>query len=160
MPSWSPSRARRRDGARVDLAAGARGGVGGRARCRVWRNGTRVVRTPIRDVSAALGATSTWALRGKQLGHLPTMRLSWVCCGVDYPHLLDGDCDHIIYTRSNAWDHLPGTLMVAEAGGAFGQADGSPYTRRSDGRGLVVAADPQTYAMLRLLAQEALTRSR
>ena len=126
----------------------------------VWRNGTRVVRTPIRDVSAALGATSTWALRGKQLGHLPTMRLSWVCCGVDYPHLLDGDCDYIIYTRSNAWDHLPGTLMVAEAGGAFGQADGSPYTRRSDGRGLVVAADPQTYAMVQPLAQEALTRSR
>lgn len=88
------------------------------------------------------------------------MRLSWVCCGVDYPHLLDGDCDYIIYTRSNAWDHLPGTLMVAEAGGAFGQADGSPYTRRSDVRGLVVAADPQTYAMVQPLAQEALTRSR
>ena len=86
--------------------------------------------------------------------------MSWVCCGVDYPHLLDGDCDYIIYTRSNAWDHLPGTLMVAEAGGAFGQADGSPYTRRSDVRGLVVAADPQTYAMVQPLAQEALTRSR
>ena len=34
--------------------------------------------------------------------------------------------------------------MVAEAGGASAHADGTPYAARSEGRGLVVAADPAT----------------
>ena len=124
----------------------------------LWRNGVRVQRPPLADGVDPVGATSTWALRGKRLGDLPTMRLSWACCGVDYPHLIEGDCDYIVYTRSHPWDHLPGTLMLAEAGGAFGHADDSPYTRRSQVRGLVVAADPATYSAMQPLAQAALTR--
>lgn len=126
----------------------------------VWRNGVRVRRAPVASDTPPLGATSTWALRGKRLGDLPTMRLSWVCCGVDYPNLLEGECDYIVYTRSNAWDHLPGTLMVEEAGGSFGHVDGAPYTRRSNGRGLLVAADPATFALVQPLAAASLAKAR
>jgi fructose-1,6-bisphosphatase/inositol monophosphatase family enzyme len=69
-----------------------------------------------------------------------------VCCGVDYPKLIDGEADYLLYGHTNPWDHLPGTLMVAEAGGASAHADGAPYTARSTGRGLVVASDPATLA--------------
>lgn len=114
----------------------------------VWRNGTRMHRRPVVEGQEPRGVTSIWALRGQALDDLPTMRLSWVCCGVDYPRLIEGECDYILYGRSNAWDHAPGTLMVAEAGGRFGHPDGSAYTPRSTGPGLVVAADPRTYAVV------------
>jgi fructose-1,6-bisphosphatase/inositol monophosphatase family enzyme len=126
----------------------------------LWRNGIRHERAHVPDPEQAFGATSTWTLRGQALGDLPTMRLSWVCCGIDYSRLLEGDCDYIVYTRSNAWDHLPGTLMLAEAGGSYGHADDTPYTRRSSVRGLIVAADPATYAVVRPLAHAALARPR
>ena len=134
MPSWSPSRGRR-DGARarVDLAAGARGGVGGRARCRVWRNGTRVVRTPIRDVSAALGATSTWGAARQATGpptdHAPVLGL--LRRGLPAP--ARRRLRLIIYTRSNAWDHLPAPSWSPRPVGPSGRptARPTPAARRA-----------------------------
>ena len=69
---------------------------------------------------------------------------TWVCCGVDYPKLIEGEADYVLYGHTNPWDHLPGTLMVREAGGAASHRDGTPYTARSGAAGLVVAADPVT----------------
>ncbi len=112
----------------------------------VWRNGIRIHRQLFHAGVAPRGATSVWALRGQALGDLPTMRLSWVCCGIDYARLLEGECDYIVYGRSNAWDHAPGTLMLAEAGGVSGHPDGTAYGPRSSAPGLIVAADPATYA--------------
>ena len=43
---------------------------------------------------------------------------SWLCCGVDYPKLIAGEADYLLYGHTNPWDHLPGTLMVREAGDA------------------------------------------
>lgn len=126
----------------------------------VWRNGVRVHRTPVDQPEAAKGATSIWKLRGTALGDLPPMRLSWVCCGVDYPRLLEGDCDYLIYSRSNAWDHVPGALMVREAGGVIARADGTAYSARSPLGGLVVAADHATYAVVAPLASTSLPRPR
>ena len=51
-------------------------------------------------------------------------------CAVEYPALLEGRLDVIGYTSSNAWDHLPGALMVAELGGLAATADGE-YSGRS-----------------------------
>ncbi len=124
----------------------------------VWRNGVRMVRKPAAGVP--IGATSIWALRGTTLGDLAALRLSWVCCGVDYPRLIEGACDYIVFANSKAWDHVPGTLMLREAGGSVGFVDGSAYTPRSVGRGLLVAADPATFATVQPLADAAFPRRR
>ena len=108
----------------------------------VRRNGEPVRRTPAGEQPQ--GATSIWSRRGRQPVGLPALRGSWVCCGVDYPHLIEGDADFLLYGHTNPWDHLPGTLMLAEAGGASAHRDGSAYSARSTSQGLVVAADAAT----------------
>ena len=60
------------------------------------------------------------------------------------PELIEGAADFLLYGHTNPWDHLPGTLMVAEAGGASAHPDATPYAARSGGRGLIVAADADT----------------
>ena len=108
----------------------------------VRRNGEPVHRKPAGDQPQ--GATSIWSRRGRQPVDLPRLVGTWVCCGVDYPKLMEGAADYVLYGHTNPWDHLPGTLMVREAGGAASHRDGRPYTARSGGAGLVVAADPVT----------------
>lgn len=111
--------------------------------------GVRRDDAPVRRAPAGerpQGATSIWSRRGRQPDGLPELVGSWVCCGVDYPHLLEGAVDYLLYGHTNAWDHLPGALMLTEAGGALAHADGTAYGPRSSGRGLVCAADPDTLA--------------
>ena len=108
----------------------------------VRRNGEPVRREPAGDQPQ--GATSIWSRRGRQPEGLPALRGSWICCGVDYPKLIEGEADYLLYGHTNPWDHLPGTLMVREAGGAAAHRDGTPYSATSEGGGLVVAADPAT----------------
>jgi fructose-1,6-bisphosphatase/inositol monophosphatase family enzyme len=108
----------------------------------VRRNGEPVTRDPAGDQPQ--GATSIWSRRGRQPNGLPALIGSWVCCGVDYPKLIEGATDYLLYGHTNPWDHLPGTLMVREAGGAAAHRDGTTYTARSTSAGLVVAADPLT----------------
>lgn len=113
----------------------------------VFRNGERIRRDTVPMVAGRpTGATSIWCLRGHVLDGWPALTPSWVCCGVDYPRLIEGATDFLLYATTNAWDHAPGTLMVAEAGGASGSADGTAYGPRSGRPGLVVAADPVTLA--------------
>jgi fructose-1,6-bisphosphatase/inositol monophosphatase family enzyme len=111
-----------------------------------WRDGVRMTTTPVAPDAEPRGVTSLWALRGQSLGGMPPLNLSWVCCGVDYPRLIEGAADYIVYSRSNPWDHAPGTLLMTEAGGSALHPDGTPYSAHSTRPGLVVAVDPQTCA--------------
>ncbi len=113
----------------------------------VRRNGELVHREPAGDQPQ--GVTSIWSRRGRQPDGLPALNGSWVCCGVDYPKLIEGEADYVLYGHTNPWDHLPGTLMVREAGGAVSYRDGSPYNARSEGSGLIVASDPHTLEVAR-----------
>jgi len=108
----------------------------------VRRNGEPIHRQPAGDQPQ--GATSIWSRRGRQPNGLPALIGSWVCCGVDYPKLMEGAAAYVLYGHTNPWDHLPGTLMVREAGGAAAHRDGTPYSARSTSSGLVVAADAVT----------------
>ena len=112
----------------------------------VERNGERMTREPVGPDTSPRGATSIWSLRDHSLEGFPALQPSWVCCGVDYPKLIEGAIDYILYSRSNAWDHAPGSLMVVEAGGHVGHLDGVAYGPRSTQPGLIVAADTMTYA--------------
>ncbi len=108
----------------------------------VRRNDEPIHRGPAGDQPQ--GATSIWSRRGRQPEGLPVLNGSWICCGVDYPKLIEGEADYLLYGHTNPWDHLPGTLMLREAGGAAAHRDGTPYDARSTSPGLVVAADAQT----------------
>ena len=115
-----------------------------------WCNGERMTRAaPVGDLR---GVTSRWRWLGRSLGDLEPLKLSWVCCGVDYPHLIEGDTDFVLYgRRANPWDHAPGSLLLTEAGGYAGTHDGRRYRPGDllevDGRpaGLLAAADRATY---------------
>lgn len=123
-----------------------------------YRDGERMRCAPVPDDRPAQGATSLWSLRGHALDGLPPLRLSWVCCGVDYPRLIEGAVDYIVYSRSHAWDHAPGTLMVTEAGGCVVHPDGTPYGPRSVRPGLVVAVDAATCGAVQRRVRETFTR--
>jgi fructose-1,6-bisphosphatase/inositol monophosphatase family enzyme len=99
-----------------------------------------------------------WALRGHSFGHMPALVGSWVCCGVDYPRLMEGQIDYLLYGRNSPWDHAPGALMVHEAGGWVGHPDGQTYAPQSLVPGIVVASDRATYAAVRRQAGQALAR--
>ena len=122
----------------------------------VWRNGERITRQPVADDDEPRGCTSMWTLRGHSFGHMPALVGSWVCCGVDYPKVIEGAIDYVIYGRNSPWDHSPGSLMVREAGGWVGHPDGTAYNPRSRVPGIIVAADRGTYAHVRRQAGEAL----
>lgn len=116
------------------------------------RNGQSVTIPDRAGPAPPRGATARWALRGQQLGDLPPLTGSWVCCGVDYPHLVHRDTDYLLYGPPNPWDHCPGTLLVTEAGGALATPEGSGYQPRRPATGLLVAADPDTAGRVARLA--------
>jgi fructose-1,6-bisphosphatase/inositol monophosphatase family enzyme len=123
-----------------------------------YRNGQRVTRSPVEDGVPPRGVTSIWPLRGHSLGSLPPLLGSWVCCGVDYPRLMEGATDYVLYARHSPWDHSPGALMVTEAGGVVGHPDGTPYAPQTLTPSIIVAADRGTYAAVRRHAANAFAR--
>ncbi|MCL2483043.1 MAG: inositol monophosphatase [Propionibacteriaceae bacterium] len=55
------------------------------------------------------------------------LKRSWRSCGIDYPKLLEGEIDFVLYRDGKPWDHLPGSLMVAEMGGRCAMLTGETY---------------------------------
>ncbi len=119
-----------------------------------WHNGERLTRpSPGPDPAAWRTATSRRGWIGRELPGLDgaaPLTLTWVCCGVDYPHLVAGDTDVLVYSGALPWDHAPGTLLLREAGGHVGVADGRAYDptrphRSTHGGPLVCAADDETH---------------
>jgi fructose-1,6-bisphosphatase/inositol monophosphatase family enzyme len=109
-----------------------------------YRNGERLSRPP---VGAQLrGVTSRRRWIGASLGDLPALELTWVCCGVDYPKLVEGEADYLVYRGTKPWDHAPGSLLLEEAGAFVGTFDGHRYRPQDEApAGLVAAADRSTY---------------
>ncbi len=65
---------------------------------------------------------------------------SLFCAGHEYLRIAAGEADFAIYNMLKPWDHLPGVLMVAEAGGVIRKWDGSPYAVTDNSGGLMIAA--------------------
>lgn len=115
-----------------------------------FRDGERLVRPPAADELRGVTSRRTWI--GQALGTLRALDLTWVCCGVDYPRLTEGEADYALYRRAKPWDHAPGSLLLREAGGVVGTFDGRPYRPQDDApTGLVAAADETTYEHVRSL---------
>ena len=107
-----------------------------------WRNGERLA---VAGSTAAPYRTARRQWVGRDLPGLGRLELTWACCGIDYPHLIAGDASALVYSRSMPWDHLPGGLILTEAGGVLGRHDGTPFQPQAVGGGLVAAPDRQTY---------------
>jgi fructose-1,6-bisphosphatase/inositol monophosphatase family enzyme len=117
-----------------------------------FRNGERQVRRPVPTGMDPSGASSMKSLRRHLDGRI---RPSWFCCGVDYPRLVEGRTDFLVYKKSYPWDHAPGSLVVTEAGGRVGYADGPDYDARSLRPGIVAASDEATFDSVSRLVRDA-----
>lgn len=118
-----------------------------------WRDGVRVQRAPAPDGDLgslrgavlrrylddhARAAVDTNAWRFRDLTPHST------CAGVEYPRLLEGEADFLLFWRTLPWDHAPGALLLSEAGGAALRPDRSDYQPDDDAYGLLAAADRLT----------------
>ena len=74
---------------------------------------------------------------------------STICSAVEYGRVAAGDLDYILYWRTYPWDHAPGALLVAEAGGRASRLEGDDYRVGDDRTGLLVARGSTTWDLMR-----------
>ncbi len=67
------------------------------------------------------------------------------CAAHEYWLLATGGGHFVAYQKLMPWDHLPGTLIHAEAGGYSARLDGSPYLPSHVGGGLLAAPDKNSW---------------
>lgn len=109
-----------------------------------WRNGERMTFGPL-PAALPRGATSRRSWVGRELPGLAPLELSWVSCGIDFPRLVEGATDVLLYRATKPWDHAPGALLVTEAGGVVRTLSDRDYDPRFESRdGLVAAVDRAT----------------
>jgi fructose-1,6-bisphosphatase/inositol monophosphatase family enzyme len=68
------------------------------------------------------------------------------CAGFEYPEIVTGWQDFVLFRRTLPWDHAPGTLILQEAGGIARRWDGSDYAPGDGKEGLIAAADETSWA--------------
>ncbi len=74
--------------------------------------------------------------RRERVGAVRSLR----CAGLEYIRLASGEIHFSLFTKTKPWDHVPGSLIHAEAGGYGRLLDGRPYGPRSgDAKGLLLA---------------------
>ena len=94
-------------------------------------DGTRVSRDPVRH----------------HFGQLLSMR----CPAIDYPRILRDDVHFTAYAKCLPWDHLPGQMLLREAGWSAAKLDGSPYLAGDMAGGVMTAPSPQAWRDIRRL---------
>ena len=67
------------------------------------------------------------------------------CAAEQYPRVVLGTNDLALFWRTHVWDHAPGALILAEAGGKVARFDGTPYLATQTGKGLLAAASPHMW---------------
>lgn len=80
-------------------------------------------------------------LIGRMTGKLSEAAIP-LCAGEQYPRVVLGENDVALFWRALPWDHAPGALFLAEAGGRLARFDGTPYRVDQTGTGLIAAATP------------------
>lgn len=122
-----------------------------------YTDGQRIATRPVgRDLPVAALASQYLPaeIRADFAGRVPG-RLHDVpvprCAGEQYPRVALGQNDAALFWRAFPWDHAPGALILAEAGGRLARFDGSPY-RLGDARlGLLAAATPRLWDEVRTI---------
>ncbi|AOO81221.1 inositol monophosphatase family protein [Bosea vaviloviae] len=92
-------------------------------------------------------------LRSKLPGHMPAFAnvSSLRCCGHEYRLAAAGNGHFLLYGRLSPWDHAPGSLIYAEAGGHVRMLDGQPYRPAQPTLGLLCAPDAESWQEIRTI---------
>lgn len=69
----------------------------------------------------------------------------------EYIRLARGDADVLLYSRLKPWDHLPGSLLVREAGGVVRKWDGEDYGVADLYAGLIVTNSAESWRAIKAL---------
>lgn len=91
------------------------------------------------------------ASKPKVLANLIKVAISanYRCAGHDYRTMASGHCHAVLFNKLMPWDHLPGTLICAEAGAYVRKFDGSDYRPGDLSGGLLLATDKESWSRLR-----------
>jgi fructose-1,6-bisphosphatase/inositol monophosphatase family enzyme len=71
------------------------------------------------------------------------------CAGYEYPAIVTDVQQFGLFWRILPWDHVPGSLIVREAGGTVLHLDGTPYRPTDSERGMLVAANDDVWRTVR-----------
>ena len=89
--------------------------------------------------------------RREILGNLAKVRMTanYRCAGHEYRLAAGGNLHFIAYAKLMPWDHVAGALMMRECGAHVAKLDGTPHRPSDIGGGLLVAADQESWDVLR-----------
>jgi fructose-1,6-bisphosphatase/inositol monophosphatase family enzyme len=125
-----------------------------------WSAGKRLATTravaPADMVGAAYGRTKAGPRAAQALttsGRIGHVR-NRGCSGLEYLDVALGLAQFSLHSRSLPWDHAAGMLITAEAGGAAGFLDGSPYDPRIVDRPVLAAAGGAAWDIVREVVGE------
>jgi len=68
---------------------------------------------------------------------------SLACAGHEHLRLAKGEVQFSVYSRHKPWDHVPGSLIVQEAGGYVGHWDGAEYDFNRSKGGIIAASSKE-----------------
>lgn len=71
------------------------------------------------------------------------------CAAHEYRIVASGFAHALVFGKVMPWDHLPGALILQEAGGHIAHFDGSDYRPGNIGGGLLAATDPDSWKAVR-----------
>lgn len=74
--------------------------------------------------------------------HGARVRRPLFCAGHEYMAVARGEAHFVVFSRMKPWDHVPGILLVQEAGGYASKWDGSAYKPTDNRDGLIAASSP------------------
>lgn len=112
-----------------------------------WLNDEQAVaRAPVQDVAFLRGVLKKRFLPDRvrqrvdgDRGVLAAASEGRNCAGLDYPDLVRGAVDFLLYWRTLPWDHAPGVLFAQEGGLHAARPDGSDYHPGEDASGLLIS---------------------
>ncbi|MDJ0937314.1 MAG: inositol monophosphatase family protein [Kiloniellales bacterium] len=121
-----------------------------------WIDGRRLVTAPAASLGEMTGTLHAGQFGGPELRErvrakrekLGAIR-SLSCAGAEYLRLAAGEMHYSLFTKLMPWDHAPGVLLHAEAGGHAWTAEDQPYSPlRRESRGLLLAPDEASWRLL------------
>ena len=121
-----------------------------------WIDGRRLVTAPAASLGEMTGTLHAGQFGGPELRErvrakrekLGAIR-SLSCAGAEYLRLAAGEMHYSLFTKLMPWDHAPGVLLHAEAGGHAWTAEDQPYSPlRRESRGLLLAPDEASWRAL------------
>jgi len=122
-----------------------------------YRDGVRVkTRTDDPGAAALRGVVSPHylpaALRVEATANAPALgevTLGHHCAGYEYPAVATDEQQFVLFWRILPWDHVPGALIIREAGGTALHLDGTAYRPADSELGLLVAPNDDIWHTVR-----------